>query len=691
MVGTRPWSCFTPASTVMSDQQHQLAAILFTDIAGYTAMMQADERKAMELIRHYNQVLEPAMDRFHGKIANNYGDGSLCLFTSALDAVKAAISIQKGLQENPMVPLRIGLHIGEVFFEDGKVFGDGVNVASRVQSLGQPNTILLSRDIYDKIRNQTEFGSISLGQFAFKNVTDPLEVFALISPGLMVPDKKSLEGKLQERKKTTGKLLWPILVLAVLLGTFVIYNLVFKKSGFTGTEKSIAVIPFTNKDSLDKENEYLCEGVADNIAQLLSKVESVEVKAMNAAKAFQGSQKPSSEISAALNHPAALLRGSIGTLQKKIVIYVELLDVASDKIIWSNTYQYNKGGDDILSIPGSVAQLVAKGLDVTLNPLQKEKISKEPTKSKLAYEYYLKGKEFQNKWVLDDTSDRKAVEFYQEAIKIDSSFAAPWLGLAEIFNARSNGNAANLTESNKAVQAIYRVLKYDPENSDAHAIFGDILKKYTLNPSLSNGEFEEAIRLNPNNPKAYLYYSYALLEMHRYEEARKNIEKSLQLDPVRYNGPYDPWQDFANTTLDTAVLGGLLRKYEGTAYFWNDLNKRDLYHANNQYDSSLKWSIHLKDTIQIIVALLGLRQSDQARRIASAAIHNMEGQLNADNAYSIASIFALIGNKEKSLEYLDKALALRSYGLIGIRIDMPFDHMRKDPEFLAFMAKLGGN
>ena len=128
-------------------QSRQLAAIMFTDIVGYTALMQQDEMKAVALIKHYNTVLEKNVAAFHGSILNNYGDGSLCSFSNTADAVHCAVIMQQELQSNPAVPLRIGLHVGEIFFEEGKVLGDGVNVASRIQSLGTANTILFSRGL----------------------------------------------------------------------------------------------------------------------------------------------------------------------------------------------------------------------------------------------------------------------------------------------------------------------------------------------------------------------------------------------------------------------------------------------------------------------------------------------------------------------------------------------------------------
>src|SRR6185369_14268520 len=182
----------------MQNQHRQLAAILFTDIVGYTAMMQQDEQNAVLITKRYTSVLKQFVPLHGGAILNDYGDGCLCSFSSATEAVRCAVQIQKQLRDEPKVPLRIGLHIGEILVEDEKIFGDGVNVASRIQSLAQGNSILFSKDIFDKIRNQPDFKPVSLGVFEFKNVNEPMEVFAMANEGLTVPRKEELKGKLKE-------------------------------------------------------------------------------------------------------------------------------------------------------------------------------------------------------------------------------------------------------------------------------------------------------------------------------------------------------------------------------------------------------------------------------------------------------------------------------------------------------------
>jgi class 3 adenylate cyclase/CheY-like chemotaxis protein len=189
----------SPALSLIS-QHRRLAAILFTDIVGYTAMMQQNESNALGTIKRYGTVLKELVLQHSGEVLNDYGDGSLCIFHSAVEAVNCAMEIQQQLQQTPLIPLRIGLHIGEIFFEDGKILGDGVNLASRIQSVGTANSILFSEEIQDKIKNIPGFKTVCLGSFDFKHVEKPIIVYALANEGFVVPERQSMSGKTKEKK-----------------------------------------------------------------------------------------------------------------------------------------------------------------------------------------------------------------------------------------------------------------------------------------------------------------------------------------------------------------------------------------------------------------------------------------------------------------------------------------------------------
>ena len=184
-------------------QHRQLAAIMFTDIEGYTSVMQENEQQAIQWRMRHKEVLEQEHQQFYGRIIQFYGDGTLSIFPSAVNAVTCALAMQQHFRKDPMVPVRIGLHSGDVVFDEEQIFGDGVNITSRIESLGVAGSVLLSEKIRDEINNHPDLATVSLGTYLFKNVQRKLEVFALEHPSLVVPPAHSLKGKLEQKNKTT--------------------------------------------------------------------------------------------------------------------------------------------------------------------------------------------------------------------------------------------------------------------------------------------------------------------------------------------------------------------------------------------------------------------------------------------------------------------------------------------------------
>src|SRR5688572_18185701 len=173
----------------------QLAAILFADMTGYTALMQENEQEARIKIKRLKEVLESSISTYNGKILQYYGDGSLSIFNSAIDSVRCAISLQQQLQLAPAVAVRIGIHTGDVTIEDDAVYGDGVNLASRIESMGTPGSVLISEKVADEIRNQENIRTRELGFFEFKNVKHAVRIFAIANQGIAVPAREELKGK----------------------------------------------------------------------------------------------------------------------------------------------------------------------------------------------------------------------------------------------------------------------------------------------------------------------------------------------------------------------------------------------------------------------------------------------------------------------------------------------------------------
>ena len=233
-------------------ETHKLSVILFADIAGYTGLMQKNEHQALLLLNRFKEVLKVETARHHGRIVQYFGDGCLLSFDSSTDGVDCAIALQKTFSTSPEVPVRIGMHLGEVVFKDKNVFGDGVNIASRIESLGIPGSILLSKTIRDQIRNKTDFLLVSLGSFEFKNVDEGIEVFALANPGFVVPKREQMQGKLKKpARKKRARWLVPSLAGGVLVVVAAAWLMGRLSSGSPLSkemrEKPVAVLVFENQ------------------------------------------------------------------------------------------------------------------------------------------------------------------------------------------------------------------------------------------------------------------------------------------------------------------------------------------------------------------------------------------------------------------------------------------------------------
>src|SRR5687768_5910327 len=229
----------------------QLAAIMFADMAGYTALMQQNEQQALEKRRRLKEVLEASLSLFNGKILQFYGDGMLGIFNSAIDAVKSGIEIQQQLKHPPKVDLRIGIHTGDISMEEGTIYGDGVNLASRIESLAVPGAIFISEKVYDEIRNQEKIDTREIGYFELKNVKHPVRIFAIANEGMVVPGRAELRGN---TRKPLNRL---------------------------------AVLPFVNL-SADPENEYFSDGITEELLNALTKVDGLQVTSRTSAFAFKG-------------------------------------------------------------------------------------------------------------------------------------------------------------------------------------------------------------------------------------------------------------------------------------------------------------------------------------------------------------------------------------------------------------------
>jgi adenylate cyclase len=238
----------------------QLAAIMFADIVGYTALMETDESLAMSSRERLKNKLEEVVNDHGGRLLEFHGDGALCSFTSTLESVKAATALQLEMQSPPLIPLRIGIHTGDVLVDDNNVYGDGVNIASRMESFAVPGSIFISSKAYDDIKNQKEVSAVSMGRYLLKNVKGQMEIYAISNPGLVIPDAEILEGK-----------------------------------GEAVRQKHILVLPFVNMSN-DPDQEYFSDGLTEEIISNLSKLKDTNVISRTTSMQYKNTTKDTKTI-----------------------------------------------------------------------------------------------------------------------------------------------------------------------------------------------------------------------------------------------------------------------------------------------------------------------------------------------------------------------------------------------------------
>jgi adenylate cyclase len=674
----------------MPQYNRQLAAILFTDIVGYTGMMQQNEENALQVMDRYTSVLNKLITDHGGKILNDYGDGNLCSFSSATQAVQCALCVQQLLQTDLKVPLRVGLHVGEIIYEGEKVMGDGVNVASRIQSLGLANSILFSKEVFDKIKNQPEFNTVCLGMFEFKSVDEPMEIFALANQGLKVPKREEMSGKLKEIQQKSSRRKWIALtaIVVLLAAGFFIYKVRMHNAVFTGTERSIAVLPFENIGS-DKSEEYISDGITQDVISNLSKISTLQkVIGWISVRSFKKTSKSLKQIADELD-VAAILSGTIEKAAQKTRIRAELIEVGTNKLLWVDNFEY--AGDDFLSIQSKLAIQIANALKANLSPEEKKGITRNNTENAEAYKLYRRGRIF---W---DTRNKagydSAEQYFNRALQLDPDYALAYSGLADCYTYNQKGLTqmqaipiakdyalkalsldSNLTEAKTALAFIQGYFDYDfkgaiyafkkiisenPNYAPAHIYLGNLLGCLRDHEADLN-EKRKALSLDPLNPNWNMVLGRTFYYARKYDSALEQLQKTILLNS-KVNGSY-------------TILGNVFiqkREYQKAIDVFSKLPPGP-YDAGGNGLACLSYAYALKgDKVKAKEFLNKIQYTDLIQC-----------------TYDLARISLAFGDTAEALNQLENSYAHRFLGMTFLNMDPYWEPIRNEPRFQALLKKM---
>jgi len=449
----------------------QLAAIMFSDMSGYTSLMQQNEQLAKDKRRRLKKVLETSVSGYNGKILQYYGDGALSIFNSAIDGVNCAVEIQQSLQQEPKVDLRIGIHTGDISIEDETIYGDGVNLASRIESLAVQGSIFISEKVFDEISNQENLTAREMGYFELKNVIKPVRIFAINNKGLVVPTREALKGK---TKQPTNRL---------------------------------AVLPFVNM-SADRENEYFSDGITEELLNALTKVDGLQVTSRTSAFAFKGKNTDIREIGIQLNVDR-ILEGSVRKSGNRVRISAQLINAADGYHIWSEIYDRNL--TDIFEVQDEISSIIANKLRENLTTKEHEEtLVKVPTQNLEAYTLFLKGLHFHNKITPKDV--KKAIKFFEEAITLEPDYAHAYAMAAAGY---AFLGATGQMKPSEAFEVVHKysdkALQLDSSLAAGYASKGSAYLFYDWKWEQAYNALIKAIELNPATTGAHQLLSFYYL------------------------------------------------------------------------------------------------------------------------------------------------------------------------------------
>jgi len=684
---------------------------MFTDMVGYSALAQRDDELALELLEEHRRLLREIFPRFQGTEIKTIGDGFLVEFQSALDAAQCAIEIQRALSKrNADVPverrieIKIGVHIGDVVHRNGDVYGDGVNIASRIEPLAGPGGICVSMDVERQIRNTLEARFEKLARTELKNISIPMDLFRIIPPWEDQPSVVAQSGTASPR--ASRKFLWTAvaLIFALMIGVGWWWSERPRRTPASQAEntrpsgaslpipaKSIAVLPFENL-SRDPDNAFFTEGVQDEILTRLAKVADLKVIARTSTRKFKSAPENLPDIAQQLG-VATILEGSVQKAGDQVRVNVQLINALTNAHIWAEIY--DRKLTDIFAVESDIAKAIAEALQAELTGSEKAMMAAQPTSDTTAYELYHKGRSYWEKRSGDNLP--KAIALYEQAIARDPKYALAYAGLANSYVLLPfYGSMPQHDAMAKAREAALKALQLDPKLAEAHNALGKILNFDDLDLAGAAREFQRAIELQPNNATAHQWYGNGPLDgLGRFDEAIAETKRAVELDPLSpiinndhaYPLYYARRYDDAMAQLEKAI------KLD-PAFFYSRQTlgivlqaKGDLTGAIAEFEKARQLT---GDPLYLVLlAVAKTKMGDKS--IAQQAFAELD-KANPDRqglAYDRAILYLGIGNKEEALRWLEQSYADRDgANLSWINVEPMLDPLRGEPRFEALVQKV---
>ena len=516
--------------------QRRLAAILAADVVGYSRLMGEDEEGTLAVLKaHRAALIDPKIAEHQGRIVKTTGDGMLVEFPSVVEAVQCAVEIQKEMAErnadvaeDRRMLFRIGINIGDVIIEGDDIYGDGVNIAARLEGLADPGGICVRRTVRNQVRDKLPVVFEDLGEVEVKNIARPIRVFRVLPEGVTPKPPRRRGAGPPSRVQLLATTVLALLIAAGGIGFWLkpwASESVFAASPLSA-KSSIAVLPFTNL-SKDPEQEYFSDGMTNDIITDLSKFHDLFVIASNSTFAYKGKPVNVQQVGRELA-VRYVLEGSVQRSGERVRINAQLIDATTGGHLWAE--RYDEAIDDIFDLQDRITKRIVRTLAVRLTDIELDRVSVKATRDLEAYDYVLRGREHLLRF--DQAGNFEARDLFRKAIGLDSSYADAYAGLGWThLNAFLFGwTDAPMEALERSQKLAQQTLAINDGSVDGHRLLGRIyLNRHQHD--LAMVELERAIAQNPNNAQSYAEQGILLVWSGRPDGAVTSLEIALRFDP----------------------------------------------------------------------------------------------------------------------------------------------------------------
>ena len=680
-------------------ESRKIAAILAADVVGYTRLVGADEAAALTALKLRREIFERLVGEFGGREFGSVGDSLMAQFPSALNAVRCARHLQHAIaEENDTAPaerrmeLRIGIDLGDMVEQDGLLYGDGVNVAARLQAMASPGGIIVSGAVYEQVKNKLSANFNSLGARPLKNIAEPIVCYEVTEP-VGMRSNQSVAPWLRRR----GVGLTLVVSLLILGGGVIWYyqntrNMPvatpIRATGpparaATATAQSIAVLPFADM-SADKNQEYMADGMAEELLNLLTQVPDLKVIARTSSFAFKGQNIDVSEIAKKLN-VAHVLEGSVRTSGNKLRITAQLVRASDSTHLWSQTY--DRPLNDIFALQTEIANAIVQALQIKLmgGTLTRREGGTENLE---AYELYLRALRAVNENTR--ASLDAATNYAEQAIKLDPKFGKGTNLLAIIHLVMADNGFVSSSEGyEKARKLVQHALELSPNLAEAHAILASVYFAFDWNWAAANAEVNQALAIDPSDPFTLNEAGRLSTTLGDWDEAIGRFIKAQLRDPL------DPWVMW--NLADAHYRAGNLVEAEATfhkvlelkpGFAWTHLYLGKTLLVQGKVHEALAQVLQEPDRDLQLVFLPVMLYAAGRISESDEALAAQAKEWGETGAYEVAQTHAYRGEHDLALQWLERAYIQKDSGLIEIVGEHLFKNIADDPRFKAFLRKM---